>query len=84
MPMVLLVIAIVGALSTLAGAIWLLGMRPATYSNDGPLFPGLQISLAVPALMRAQRWPLALTVLGAAVQLGAASLALVIAAANPK
>lgn len=84
MPMVLLVIAIVGAVSTLAGAIWLLGMRPEKYSDDGQLYPGSQVSLAVPALMRAQRWPLALTVLGGAVQLGAASLALVIAAAIPK
>lgn len=75
-----LVLTLVGALATLAGAVWLLvGFRAtdARFTDDGMLYPGGQTSQVVPNLLRAQGRVGVLVAAGAAVQLVGAVLALV-------
>jgi len=72
--------AMVGGAISVTAAVWLLvGFSPNNprYSNDGPLYPGMQRSLAVPQLLKDQRGVAALVVTGSSIQLLGAVFALI-------
>lgn len=74
------IIELSGCALSINAAVWLLvGFSPNNpkYSNDGPLYPGMQRSLALPQLMKDQRGVAALVVIGASIQMVGAVLSLV-------
>jgi hypothetical protein len=78
MGLVSLVVACVGCAVSLGAAVWLLlGFQPSNpkYRDDGPLYPGRQVSLVVPRLLQDQCRASALVVVGATLQLFGAILA---------
>ena len=82
MGMFSLWLAMAGCAVSAGAAVWLLvGFSPDNprYVDDGPLYPGVQRSQVLPRLMNDQRWVAALIVLGAAVQLLGAVMAIVAA-----
>jgi hypothetical protein len=79
LAIVSLAVTMLGLILTLAGAGWLLfGIRESDrrFSSDGNLYPGEQTSVVVPALIRAQRWPGWLALIGGSVQLVGGVLAI--------
>lgn len=78
------VIAVVGALVTCVGSVWLVvgfGADNPRYVDDGMLYPGRQSSTVLPNLLRDQQKVTALIACGGAIQLVGTVLALLAAIA---
>lgn len=79
MAIVALIVTLAGATFSVIGAFWLLfGFSPKNprYTDDGGLYPGMQVSKVVPNLLADQRKVAALIAFGAAVQMVGGVLAI--------